>query len=46
MRDELNGVDADNVESVVRYAESTGVCLYGEWSEDCQRVCASERCNN
>ena len=38
MREELNGVDADSLESVVNYAESMGVCLYGEWSETCQRV--------
>ena len=38
MRDELNGADANYLESVVNYAESMGVCLYGEWSEDCQRV--------
>ena len=38
MRDELNGADANYLESVVNYAESTGVCLDSEWSEDCQRV--------
>ena len=46
MRDELNGVDANNVESVVRYAESTGVCLDSEWSEDCQRVSEWECCED
>ena len=30
MHEELNGADANNLESVVRYAESMGVCLYGE----------------
>ena len=38
MREELNGANANNLESVVRYAELMGVCLYGEWSKDCQRV--------
>ena len=38
MRAELSGADANNVYSVINYAESTGVCLYGEWSETCQRV--------
>ena len=38
MREELNGADADNLESVVNYAESVGVCLYSDWSEECQRV--------
>ena len=42
MREELNGVDADSLESVVNYAESMGVCLYGEWGETCQRVRESE----
>ena len=38
MREELNGADMDSLESVVNYAESMGVCLYGEWIKDCQRV--------
>ena len=38
MRAELNGADADSLESVVNYAESMGVCLYSDWSEECQRV--------
>ena len=38
MREELNGANANNLESVVNYAELMGVCLYGEWSETCQRV--------
>ena len=38
MRDELSGADANSVESVDRYAESMGVCLDSEWSENCQRV--------
>ena len=46
MREELNGANANNLESVVNYAESMGVCLYGEWSETCQRVSECERCNH
>ena len=38
MREELNGADMDSLESVVNYAEAMGVCLYGEWGKDCQRV--------
>ena len=38
MREELNGADMDSLESVVNYAESMGVCLYSDWSEECQRV--------
>ena len=38
MRNELNGADTDSLESVVNYAESMGVCLDSEWSENCQRV--------
>ena len=38
MREDLGEADANNLESVVNYAESVGVCLYSEWSEDCQRV--------
>ena len=41
MREELNGADMDSLESIVNYAESMGVCLYGEWSEECQRVSES-----
>ena len=41
MRAELSGADANNVYSVINYAESMGVCLYGEWSETCQRVSES-----
>ena len=46
MRDELNGADANYLESVVNYAESTGVCLDSEWSEDCQRVSEWECCED
>ena len=38
MREELNGADMDSLESIVNYAESMGVCLYSDWSEECQRV--------
>ena len=38
MREDLGEADANSLESVVRYAELMGVCLYGEWSETCQRV--------
>ena len=41
MREDLGEADADSLESVVNYAESTGVCLDSEWSETCQRVSAS-----
>ena len=41
MRAELNGADADSLESVVNYMRSMGVCLDSEWSETCQRVSAS-----
>ena len=46
MRDELNGADANYLESVVNYAESTGVCLDSEWSEECQRVSECECCED
>ena len=41
MREDLGDADANSLESVVRYAESMGVCLDSEWSETCQRVSAS-----
>ena len=41
MKEEMSGADANSLESVVRYAESMGVCLDSEWSESCQRVSAS-----
>ena len=41
MREDLGEADANSLESVVNYAESVGVCLYGEWSETCQRVSES-----
>ena len=41
MREDLGEADANSLESVVRYAESMGVCLDSEWSETCQRVSAS-----
>ena len=41
MREDLGEADADSLESVVNYAESVGVCLYSDWSEECQRVSES-----
>ena len=41
MRNELNGADINSLESVVNYAESVGVCLYSDWSEEWQRVSES-----
>ena len=38
MREDLGEADADSLESVVNYAESMGVCLHSDWSEECQRV--------
>ena len=42
MYDEMNGADTNYLSSVVYYAESMGVCLDSEWSEECQRVSECE----
>ena len=42
IREDLSEADANNLDSVINYVESVGVCLYSDWSEACQHVSAWE----